>query len=251
MEANMRPEKDFEKIEKEDLKRTFNEPLDSGQVDEKGSQRNGDSEFEDESACGGPSADDAADGGTIRLRRKDETAAEEVAATLEAVIEAVLFASDESLNAARLAKIAETSASQVRRCVDSLNSRYKAVGSAFRIEQIAGGYQMLTLPAFDHWLKKLVSVRGDSKLSNAALETLAIISYKQPVIRADIEAIRGVQCGEVIRSLMYKGLVKITGRAEVLGRPMQYGTTKKFLEVFGLNSLKDLPKVEELKKPEQ
>jgi segregation and condensation protein B len=110
---------------------------------------------------------------------------------------------------------------------------------------------MLTLPAFDHWLKKLVSVRGDSKLSNAALETLAIISYKQPVIRADIEAIRGVQCGEVIRSLMYKGLVKITGRAEVLGRPMQYGTTRKFLEVFGLNSLKDLPKVEELKNPEQ
>jgi segregation and condensation protein B len=251
MEADMKPEEDFEEIEKEDLKQAFDEPLDSGQVADKGSdQRNGDSEFEDESACGGPSADDAPDGGAID-QRKDETAAEEVAATLEAVIEAVLFASDESVTAARLAKIAETTTSQVRRCVDTLNDRYKAVGSAFRIEQIAGGYQMLTLPAFDHWLKKLVSIRGDSKLSNAALETLAIISYKQPVIRADIEAIRGVQCGEVIRSLMYKGLVKITGRAEVLGRPMQYGTTKRFLEVFGLNSLKDLPKVEELKKPEQ
>jgi segregation and condensation protein B len=251
MEADMKPEEDFEEIEKEDLKQAFDEPLDSGQVAEKDSdQRNGDSEFEDESACDGPSADDAADDEAID-RRKDETAAEEVAATLEAVIEAVLFASDESVTAARLAKIAETTTSQVRRCVDTLNDRYKAVGSAFRIEQIAGGYQMLTLPAFDHWLKKLVSIRGDSKLSNAALETLAIISYKQPVIRADIEAIRGVQCGEVIRSLMYKGLVKIVGRAEVLGRPMQYGTTKKFLEVFGLNSLKDLPKVEELKKPEQ
>ena len=176
---------------------------------------------------------------------------EEVSATLESVIEAVLFASDESLSAARLAKIAETSVGQVRQCVDALNDRYKAVGSAFRIEQIAGGYQMLTLPVFECWLKKLVAVRGDSKLSPAALETLAIISYKQPIIRADVEAIRGVQCGEVIRSLMYKGLVKIVGRAEVLGRPMQYGTTKKFLEVFGLNSLKDLPKVEELKKPEQ
>jgi segregation and condensation protein B len=251
MEADMKPEEDFEEIEKEDLKQAFDEPLDSGQVADGGSdQRNGDSEFEDESACGGPSADDTPDDETTG-RRKDETAAEEVAATLEAVVEAVLFASDESINAARLAKIAETTTSQVRRCVDTLNDRYKAVGSAFRIEQIAGGYQMLTLPAFDHWLKKLVSVRGDSKLSNAALETLAIISYKQPVIRADIEAIRGVQGGEVIRSLMYKGLVKIVGRAEVLGRPMQYGTTKKFLEVFGLNSLKDLPKVEELKKPEQ
>lgn len=140
---------------------------------------------------------------------------EGVPASLESVIEAVLFASDESLTGSKLAKIAETTQSQVKRCVETLNERYKAVGSAFRIEQIAGGYQMLTLPAYECWLKKLVSVRGDSKLSPAALETLAIISYKQPVIRADIEAIRGVQCGEVIRSLMYKGLVKITGRAEV------------------------------------
>jgi segregation and condensation protein B len=96
-----------------------------------------------------------------------------------------------------------------------------------------------------------VRVRTETKLSQAALETLAIISYKQPVIRADIEAIRGVAAGEVIRNLMYKGLVKIVGRAEVLGRPMLYGTTKKFLDIFGLNTLKDLPKIEELKKPEQ
>jgi len=92
-------------------------------------------------------------------------------------------------------------------------------------------------------------VRDAGKLSPAALETLAIIAYKQPIIRADIEAVRGVAAGEVIRGLMYKGLVKIVGRAEVLGRPMLYGTTKKFLEVFGLNSLKDLPKIEELKRP--
>ena len=87
------------------------------------------------------------------------------------------------------------------------------------------------------------------RLSKAALETLAIIAYKQPVIRADIEVIRGVAAGEVLRTLCYKGLVKIVGRAEILGRPMLYGTTKKFLEVFGLNTLKDLPKIEELKKP--
>jgi len=109
---------------------------------------------------------------------------------------------------------------------------------------------MLTLSPYNHWLKKLLRVRDESKLSPAALETLAIIAYKQPVIRADIEAVRGVAASEMIRSLMYKGLVKIVGRAEVLGRPMLYGTTKKFLEVFGLNSLKDLPKIEELKRPD-
>jgi segregation and condensation protein B len=169
--------------------------------------------------------------------------------TIESVVEAVLFASDEAMTAARLADVVGTGAKQVRQHIAGLNEKYGANGSAFRIEQIAGGYQMLTLNCFDHWLKKLVRVRSDSKLSPAALETLAIIAYKQPVIRADIEAIRGVAVGEVIRNLMYKGLVKIVGRAEVLGRPMLYGTTKKFLETFGLNTLKDLPKVEELKKP--
>jgi len=169
--------------------------------------------------------------------------------TVESVVEAILFASDEPLTAARLANIAETTTKQVRQHVESLNAKYKANHNAFRIARIAGGYQMLTLGPYNHWLKKLLRVRSDSKLSAAALETLAIIAYKQPVIRADIEAIRGVAVGEVIRGLMYKGLVKIVGRAEVLGRPMLYGTTKKFLEVFGLNSLKDLPKVEELKRP--
>jgi len=169
--------------------------------------------------------------------------------TVESVIEAVLFASDESLTPARLAGIVESGVKQVRKHIDNLNKKYQAANNAFRIEQIAGGYQMLTLSPYNHWLKKLLRVRSDGKLSPAALETLAIVAYKQPVIRADIEVIRGVAVGEVLRGLMYKGFVKIVGRAEVLGRPMLYGTTKKFLEVFGLNSLKDLPKVEELKKP--
>ena len=169
--------------------------------------------------------------------------------TAESVVEAVLFASDESLTAERLANIVETSVKQVRQYVKNLNEKYKANANTFRIEQIAGGYQMLTLSPYNNWLRKLLRARSDSKLSAAALETLAIIAYKQPVIRADIESIRGVAAGDMIRSLMYKGLVKIVGRAEVLGRPMLYGTTKKFLEIFGLNSLKDLPKIEELKKP--
>jgi len=169
--------------------------------------------------------------------------------TVESVVEAVLFASDEPLSAARLANIVETDTKQVRQQIKNLNKKYQVNNNAFKIEQIAGGFQMLTLSPYNHWLKKLLRARSDSKLSAAAMETLAIIAYKQPIIRADIEAIRGVAAGEVIRSLTYKGLVKIVGRAEVLGRPMLYGTTKKFLEVFGLNSLKDLPKVEELKKP--
>ena len=171
------------------------------------------------------------------------------APTVESVVEAVLFASDESLTDARLANIVETSAKEIRRHIKSLNDKYEANNNAFRIEQIAGGYQMLTLSPYNHWLKKLLRARSDNKLSPAAMETLAIIAYKQPVMRADIEAIRGVAVGEVIRSLSYKGLVKIVGRAEVLGRPMLYGTTKKFLEVFGLNTLKDLPKVQELQEP--
>lgn len=170
--------------------------------------------------------------------------------TVESVIEAILFATDEPLTDNRLANIVETTGKQVRQCIEALNEKYEQNHNAFRIEQIAGGHQMLTLSTYNTWLRKMLRVRSDNKLSPAAMETLAIIAYKQPVIRVDIEAIRGVAVGEVVRSLMYKGLVKIVGRAEILGRPMLYGTTKKFLEVFGLNSLKDLPKAEELKKPD-
>lgn len=179
----------------------------------------------------------------------DEGRATDFEPTVESVVEAVLFASDDSLSPTRLAEIVGTDVRQLRKHIDELNEKYKQRNNAFRIEQIAGGFQMLTMSVYSHWLKKLIRSREDSSLSQPALETLAIIAYKQPIIRADVEAIRGVAAGEMIRNLMYKGLVKITGRAEVLGRPMLYGTTKKFLEIFGLNSLKDLPKAEELKKP--
>jgi segregation and condensation protein B len=152
----------------------------------------------------------------------------------------------------RLAGIVEVGGvKEVKDAVKELNEKYRQCNSAFRVEEIAGGLQLMTLSNYNHWLKKLIRVRGDSKLTQAGLETLAIIAYKQPIIRADVEAIRGVGSGEMIRSLMYKGMVKIAGRAEVLGRPLLYGTTKKFLDMFGLNNLKDLPKVEELKKPEE
>ena len=199
-----------------------------------------------------PVASDQAPQDDAEAPEESEAVAEaEPEATVESVIEAILFASDEPLTDSRIANIVETTGKQVRQSIKDLNERYESNNHAFRIEQIAGGYQMLTLSGYNHWLRKMLRARSDTKLSPAAMETLAIIAYKQPIIRADIEAIRGVAVGEVIRSLMYKGLVKIVGRAEVLGRPMLYGTTKKFLQIFGLNSLKDLPKVEELKNPDR
>ena len=189
--------------------------------------------------------------GEVPTQAQEATPQPELVPTTESVLEAILFVTDEPLTESKLAGIVETTAKQVRESIESLNAKYAAENHAFRIEQIAGGYQMLTLNTYNFWLKKMLRARSDNKLSPAAMETLAIIAYKQPIIRADIEAIRGVAVGEVIRSLMYKGLVKITGRAEILGRPMLYGTTKKFLEIFGLNSLKDLPKAEELKNPDR
>ena len=185
------------------------------------------------------------------LAEEQEPEPDEIEATLETVVEAVLFASDEPISPKRLVDIAEAgSVKQVNQCVKAMNKKYREGGFSFRIEKISGGYQMMTLSAFNPWITKLIKVRSDNKLTPAALETLAIVAYKQPIIRADIEAIRGVASGEILRNLMYKGMVKIVGRAEVIGRPMLYGTTKKFLDVFGLNALKDLPKIEELKAPQ-
>ena len=171
--------------------------------------------------------------------------------TVDSVVEAVLFACDEPVTVAKLAGIVECTPKQIKTSVEALNEQYSLHNRAFRIEQIAGGLQMLTLPYYDHWLRKMIKVRADNKLTPASLETLAIVAYKQPAIRADVEAIRGVASGEMLRGLMVKGLVKMVGRAEVVGRPMQYGTTKKFLECFGLNTLKDLPEIEELQRPRE
>jgi len=171
--------------------------------------------------------------------------------TTRSVIEAVLFASDEPILPKKLAEIVGAGGvKEVKNHIEQLNLKYEQSKNAFRIDSIAGGFQMLTQSRFSPWLRKLISVRSETKLSPAALETLAIIAYKQPIMRVDIENIRGVAAGEMTRQLINKSLVKITGRAEELGRPLLYGTTKKFLEIFGLNSLKDLPTAEDLKKPE-
>lgn len=134
----------------------------------------------------------------------------------------------------------------VRRCVDELNEAYEASGRSFRIVEVAGGFRVMTLPEFAGAVAAFHRARQTGRLSRAAIETLAIIAYRQPITRAHLEAVRGVACGEVLRSLMERRLVTIKGRAEELGRPILYGTTKEFLDAFGLGSLKDLPTVAEL-----
>jgi len=158
------------------------------------------------------------------------------------VLEALLFSTHHPLTSDRIKELMGLKTSKhVRKAVQSLNTQYEQSGRTFRVEQVAGGYQLLTLPEYGDYLKKLLQKEIDTKLTKAALETMAIIAYKQPILRAEVEAIRGVACGETIRSLMEKHLVRIAGRAEEPGRPILYGTTKRFLELFGLNSLKDLP----------
>ena len=169
---------------------------------------------------------------------------------IKQVIEALLFASDTPISVGKLAEtVGLDSTKPVKETIVELNNDYAARQAAYRIEERAGGYQLLTLPQYAEYIERLVRKKDEGRLTPASLETLAIVSYKQPVIRADIEAVRGVACGEVLRSLMEHNLIKIVGRAEVIGRPMLYGTTRYFLEVFGLATIKDLPKAEALKEP--
>jgi segregation and condensation protein B len=165
-------------------------------------------------------------------------------------VEAVLFAADEPLSVARIRELlGGLDARQIRRLVESLRQDYERQGRAFTIEEIAEGYQMLTRAEYATLIKDLYGTRSSRHLSAAALETLAIIAYKQPVKRTDIENIRGVDTSGVLRTLLERKLIKIAGRDEGLGRPILYGTTKKFLEFFGLRNLGDLPKLEELPAP--
>ena len=171
-------------------------------------------------------------------------------AVLERQIEAILMTVERPIPAGRIAEALDLEGTRpVTAAIEALNRFYQEHDLSFRIEQVAGGYQVFTLPKYHDVLTALHRGRTETRLSPAALETLAIIAYRQPALRAEIEAIRGVACGEVIRTLMDRHLVKIVGRAEEIGRPMLYGTTRTFLEMFGLASLKDLPKAEELNKP--
>ncbi|MEX0877128.1 MAG: SMC-Scp complex subunit ScpB [Phycisphaerales bacterium] len=173
-------------------------------------------------------------------------------ATILVPIEAMLVSSDRPLKAqaiidalaVHLERTVKVTA--VDDAVGMLNKQYDQHGQAFRIEQVSGGYRLMTRPEHAGIVAAMHRSKATTRLSKPALETLAIIAYRQPITRAELESIRGVACGEVVRTLMDRRLVKITGRAEELGRPMLYGTTRQFLDLFGLSGIKDLPKPEEL-----
>jgi segregation and condensation protein B len=135
---------------------------------------------------------------------------------------------------------------RVHRAIAILNEQYAQTQRTFRIESVAGGYRLMTLPELAPALAAFHRTRASQRLSKPAIETLAVIAYKQPITRAHLEAVRGVACGEVLRSLLERRLISIVGRAEELGRPMLYGTSKEFLDAFGLSSTKDLPSITEL-----
>jgi segregation and condensation protein B len=167
-----------------------------------------------------------------------------------ALLEAVLLIADEPLPIRKLVQAAGIrDATEARKLLKKLQQHYDDDGSAFELEELAGGFQLMTRPEYHRWLTSVRRSQQDLRITGPGRETLAIIAYRQPIMRADIEAIRGVHCGEVLRLLMEKGVVKIVGRDDSLGRPVLYGTTKKFLQVFGLKSLKELPNAERMAPP--
>ncbi len=167
---------------------------------------------------------------------------------LKPAIEAILFTCDDPLPLSRLKDLfPDAGAESIQEALGQLRAEYDQTGRAFSLAEIAGGWQLLTRPEYADIIAKLAKSKADRKLSSAALETLAIIAYKQPIKRVDVEAIRGAQSGELIRALMERNLVKIAGRDEVPGSPLLYGTTKEFLDVFGMKEIEDLPRPEEVK----
>lgn len=167
-------------------------------------------------------------------------------ASTRAIVEALIFASDEPLSADRIAAIVEEmTAPVVDDLVAELNAGYLREGRAFRIVSVAGGFRMLTRPEHALWIK-LLHRSSRPRLSQAALETLSIIAYRQPVPRTELEGIRGVNVDGVLKTLVERDLVRIAGRGEGLGRPLLYATTERFLEYFGLPDLEALPRPEEV-----
>jgi segregation and condensation protein B len=171
---------------------------------------------------------------------------------IKKIIEALLFASDQPINMNTLRNILgdQIKDIDVKSLIKEIEEEYKIKNSPFEIRFIAGGWQFSTKKEFGPWIKKLYKARTTLRLSNSALETLSIIAYKQPITRAEIEEIRGVESSGVLDTLLERKLIRIVGRKEVLGRPLLYGTTQEFLRHFGLSHLSELPSLEEFIKQE-
>ena len=161
---------------------------------------------------------------------------------LKKIVETLLFITDRPVKPSRLADVIDgTPVKQIREVISALQEEYATQGRAVQIVEIGGGFQMATKPEYGRWVRKLYNEKMTTKLSNAALETLAIIAYKQPITRAEMEAIRGVDVAGPLERLLERSLVRVVGKKDTVGRPMVYGTTDEFLRMFGLNKLAELP----------
>jgi len=166
---------------------------------------------------------------------------------LKSVVEALLFASEKPLAIEQMRNALDNlEATEIRKILENLKAEYEQSNRGIRLAEIAGGFQMITAPGYSAFLKKLFKGRRVERLSRPALETLAIIAYKQPLTKLEIESLRNVNADGVMKNLLDKNLVRISGRKKAPGRPFVYGTTRQFLEYFGLKSLEELPKLEEL-----
>ena len=162
------------------------------------------------------------------------------------IVENLLFITDRPLKPSRIAEVVETvNAKRVLELIQELAKEYEDTGRSIRILEIGGGYQMCTKPEYGRWVRRLYNEKMTTRLSNAALETLAIIAYKQPVTRAEMEMIRGVDVAAPLDRLLERGLVRVLGKRDTIGRPMVYGTTDEFLRLFGLNKISELPDLQE------
>ncbi len=164
---------------------------------------------------------------------------------VKSILESLLFINEKPIQLSEISRTLETKNKIIKEFIEELKAEYEKRSSGISIVSVAGGYQMCSAPFNEPWVKKMYSQQNKQKLSTASLETLAIIAYKQPITRIEIEQIRGVNVDGVVRKLAELGLIKTAGKKEVVGKPFLYITTRKFLEYFGINSLDDLPNLEE------
>ena len=165
---------------------------------------------------------------------------------LKAIVESLLFASDTPLTVDKIKSVLETEDRKtIREVLTSLAEEYESGKHGFFLTEVAGGFQLRTRPEYRQWVRRLKETRP-ARLSRAALETLAIVAYKQPVLRSDVEYLRGVDSGGTLRTLLERRLIRVMGRKDLPGRPMIYGTTKQFLELFDFKDLSELPTLKEL-----
>ena len=182
------------------------------------------------------------------LKKADSPLAEQDEESLKRVVEVLIFASDKPLAARQIKDIiGDVDTRVIRKLVNELKQEYSDSQRSFDITEVAGGFQFVTSPVYGRWLKKLYNIKQSNYLTGPSLETIAIVAYRQPVTKADIEFVRGVSVDGVIGRLQQKGFIKIVGKKDVVGKPFLYGTTSLFLQYFGLNSIEELPVLSEFK----